>query len=104
MSTSMTDQEFKLDRIPENKNKNKVRLLEGPQFHFFENKSVKRFFSTPYEITTTSDKMGMRLIGCKIHYTTRDHQDKSPTVFGAIQTTRVHQVCSEYSGDWWCRW
>lgn len=85
ISSSMTDQEFKLDRIPENKNKNKVRLLEGPQFHFFENKSVKRFFSTPYEITTTSDKMGMRLMGCKIENQLTANIKSEAIIKGAIQ-------------------
>jgi len=85
INTNATDQEYKLDRTPQKNSKNKVRLLEGPEFHFFENKSVKRFFNTPYEITMTSDKMGMRLMGNKIENQLTANIKSEAIIKGAIQ-------------------
>ena len=85
ITTNEIDKEYRLDRIPQKNSKNKIRLLEGPQFHFFENKSVKRFFNTPYEITTTSDKMGMRLMGNKIENQLTANIKSEAIIKGAIQ-------------------
>ena len=85
INTNETDQEYRLDRTPQKNIKNKIRLLEGPQFHFFENKSIKKFFNTPYEITTTSDKMGMRLLGSKIENQMSANIKSEAIIKGAIQ-------------------
>ena len=77
--------EFKLNRLPEFHSNNKIRLLEGPQFHFFEKKSIQNFFNTPYEITTTTDKMGMRLAGNKIQNQLTSNIKSEAIIKGAIQ-------------------
>jgi biotin-dependent carboxylase-like uncharacterized protein len=77
--------EFKFERSIEKQNKNKIRLLEGPQFDFFEKHSIDEFFNTPYEITTTSDKMGMRLKGHQIQNQKTANIKSEAIIKGAIQ-------------------
>ena len=77
--------EYKLTREPDKQFNNKIRLLEGPQFHFFEKKSVQNFFNNPYEITTTTDKMGMRLSGSKIENQLTSNIKSEAIIKGAIQ-------------------
>ena len=43
--------------------KNTIRVLKGPQFHFFSKESQKNFFSKEYKISNLTDRMGMRLEG-----------------------------------------
>jgi biotin-dependent carboxylase-like uncharacterized protein len=42
---------------------NKIRVLKGPQYDYFSDKSKKLFFSQMYKISNTTDRMGMRLEG-----------------------------------------
>jgi len=77
--------EYKLKREPDRHSNNKIRLLEGPQFDFFEKKSVQNFFNSPYEITTTTDKMGMRLSGSKIENQLTSNIKSEAIIKGAIQ-------------------
>ena len=46
-----------------NNNKNTIKVLRGPQFHYFSKKSQKDFFSKEYKISNLTDRMGMRLEG-----------------------------------------
>tara|TARA_Y100000590_G_scaffold375857_1_gene441059 strand:- start:972 stop:1931 length:960 start_codon:yes stop_codon:yes gene_type:complete len=43
--------------------KNTIRVLKGPQFHYFSKESQKNFFSKEYKISNLTDRMGMRLEG-----------------------------------------
>ena len=45
------------------KNKNKIRVLKGPQFDYFSKDSQKDFLSKEYKISNLTDRMGMRLEG-----------------------------------------
>ena len=62
---------FKKDRKDKNnykiniltKKDKTIRVLRGPQFQYFSEKSKKEFFSKEYEITKLTDRMGMRLKG-----------------------------------------
>ena len=42
---------------------NTIRVLKGPQYDYFSEKSKKIFFSQKYNITNLTDRMGMRLNG-----------------------------------------
>jgi len=46
-----------------NNKKNIIRVLQGPQFHYFANESQKDFFSKNFKISNLTDRMGMRLEG-----------------------------------------
>ena len=40
-----------------------IRVLKGPQYNYFSNKSQKIFFSENFKISNLTDRMGMRLEG-----------------------------------------
>jgi len=42
---------------------NTIRVLKGPQYHYFSEESKKSFFLQDYKITNLTDRMGMRLSG-----------------------------------------
>jgi antagonist of KipI len=44
-------------------NNNIIRVLKGPQYDYFSDKSKKIFFSQSYKISNLTDRMGMRLEG-----------------------------------------
>ena len=46
-----------------NNSKSTIRVLKGPQFHYFSKESQKNFFSKEYRISNLTDRMGMRLEG-----------------------------------------
>ena len=45
------------------KSNNTIRVLKGPQYDYFSNKSKRIFSSQPYKISNLTDRMGMRLDG-----------------------------------------
>jgi antagonist of KipI len=52
---------FKVNVFPEDSNI--IRVLKGPQYNYFSEKSKKDFFSQQYKISNLTDRMGMRLEG-----------------------------------------
>ena len=46
-----------------NNERDTVRVVKGPQFHYFDKESQKDFFSKNYKISNLTDRMGMRLEG-----------------------------------------
>ena len=52
---------FKVDFLT--KDTNTIRVLKGPQYDFFSEKSKKLFFSQLYKVSNLTDRMGMRLEG-----------------------------------------
>ena len=44
-------------------NSNTIRVLKGPQYNFFSEKSKILFFSQSYKVSNLTDRMGMRLMG-----------------------------------------
>lgn len=62
-----------------------VRVVEGPEYAMFTPESRELFFSSMYEVTTSSDRMGYRLYGQKLEkYNTREMVSEAVT-FGTIQ-------------------
>ena len=43
-----------------------IRVMKGTNFDYFSDKSIKDFFSTNFEVTKLTDRMGMRLQGSKL--------------------------------------
>ena len=67
------------------KNKNIIRVLNGPQFDYFSKESQKDFFSKDYKITNLTDRMGMRLQGSTIKNTVSTNIRSEGITKGAIQ-------------------
>jgi biotin-dependent carboxylase-like uncharacterized protein len=49
--------------IPEYKHERTIRIISGPEAHYFEIAGLRSFLSTEYTVTAQSDRMGYRLSG-----------------------------------------
>ncbi len=49
--------------IPEYLHNQVIRIISGPEAHFFETEGLRSFLSTEYRVTAQSDRMGYRLSG-----------------------------------------
>ena len=49
--------------IPEYKHEQTIRIISGPEAHYFEIAGLRSFLSTEYRVTAQSDRMGYRLTG-----------------------------------------
>jgi biotin-dependent carboxylase-like uncharacterized protein len=49
--------------IPEYKHEQTLRIISGPEAHYFEIAGLRNFLSTEYTVTAQSDRMGYRLTG-----------------------------------------
>jgi len=58
---SSNNKNFKVNTSFENTNT--IRVLKGPQYHYFSEESKTIFFSQFYKVTSLTDRMGMRLEG-----------------------------------------
>ena len=67
------------------KNKNIIRVLKGPQFHYFSKESQKDFFSNEYKISNLTDRMGMRLEGVTMKNIVSTNIRSEGITKGAIQ-------------------
>ena len=49
--------------IPEYKHEQTIRIISGPEAHYFEIAGLRSFLSSEYMVTAQSDRMGYRLTG-----------------------------------------
>ena len=68
-----------------NIDRNTIRVLKGPQFHYFSKESQKDFFSNEYKISNLTDRMGMRLEGAVIKNIVNTNIRSEGIIKGAIQ-------------------
>jgi antagonist of KipI len=68
-----------------------VRVVEGPEYHMFTEQSQERFFSSAYEVTTQSDRMGYRLQGQALERMTNQEMVSEAVTFGTIQVPKNGQ-------------
>ncbi|NLE36136.1 MAG: biotin-dependent carboxyltransferase [Bacteroidales bacterium] len=54
--------------IPEYKHEQTIRIISGPEAHYFEIAGLRSFLSTEYTVTAQSDRMGYRLSGEPIRH------------------------------------
>ena len=54
--------------IPEYKHEQRIRVISGPEAHYFEMAGLRSFLSTEYIVTAQSDRMGYRLSGEPIQH------------------------------------
>ena len=54
--------------IPEYKHEQIIRVISGPEAHYFEIAGLRSFLSTEYTVTAQSDRMGYRLSGEPIRH------------------------------------
>jgi len=63
----------------------RLRVIAGPQHDIFLPGSVERFFSSPYTVTASSDRTGMRLQGPPLELRAKPDIDPEGVVTGALQ-------------------
>jgi UPF0271 protein len=68
-----------------NDKNNIIKVIKGPQYDYFSNKSKKNFFSTSYKITNLTDRMGTRLEGKTIENIVSTNIRSEGIIKGAIQ-------------------
>ena len=88
-------QRLKIKKIFDYKNKKKlnfinqkiekIRVLKGKNFDFFSENSKKNFFENNFQVSKLSDRMGMRLEGCKIDNIFETNIKSEGLVKGVIQ-------------------
>ncbi len=62
-----------------------VRAIPGPQDDYFTAAGLETFFSTPYEVSTDSDRMGVRLEGAAVESVRGTDIVSDGIVFGSVQ-------------------
>lgn len=68
-----------------------LRVIAGPQDHYFTEKGFQTFYSTPYQVTPQCDRMGIRLEGPKI--------ERQPDVEESIISEGVISGAIQVPGD-----
>jgi len=71
--------------VPGNIQNNIIKVIEGPQFSFFDHKIINQFFTQSFKISNISDKMGIRLIGNKIKSLKSHNIQSEGIIKGSIQ-------------------
>jgi len=62
-----------------------VRVVEGPEYSLFTPESRELFFSSMYEVTVQSDRMGYRMYGNKLEMCNVRDMVSEAVTFGTIQ-------------------
>lgn len=62
-----------------------LRVLPGPRDDWFVPEALQALCSEPYEVTTESDRIGMRLQGPELHRARREELPSEGVVRGALQ-------------------
>ena len=68
-----------------NNNTNPIRVMEGPQFHLFSKLSQVQFYSSPFQMTQQSDRMGFRIKGPTLSLENTVEMISEAVSFGTIQ-------------------
>lgn len=71
--------------------KRTIRVTEGIEYATFTNESIHYFFTSPYKITTQSDRMGYRLQGQALERNTEQEMVSEAVTFGTIQVPKDGQ-------------
>jgi antagonist of KipI len=62
-----------------------IRVIEGPQFNWFDQESISNFVSKPFRIQPQSDRMGYRIEGPPLTLTKRRELLSEAVTFGTVQ-------------------
>lgn len=71
--------------IPKYNDKLTIRVIMGPDTEHFPVKTLKKFFSSSYKVTTLSNRIGLRLQGEKIQHLNTKDIISDGTNYGSIQ-------------------
>jgi len=68
-----------------------LRILPGPQRDLFSKQAFEVLTTSPYELSSQSDRMGYRLVGPKLAQAGAGHHISDGTAMGALQVTQDAQ-------------
>jgi biotin-dependent carboxylase-like uncharacterized protein len=68
-----------------------VEVIPGPQKERFEDKSIETFLSSPYKLSLSSDRMGYRLEGPRLHHLGGADLTSEGMTMGAVQVPADEQ-------------
>ncbi|MCC6965154.1 MAG: biotin-dependent carboxyltransferase [Nitrospira sp.] len=68
-----------------------VRVMPGPQFDYFTDDAVRLFTSSPYRVTTESDRMGYRLEGAELAHRASAEIVSEAVCVGSLQVPSNRQ-------------
>ncbi|MCP3028032.1 biotin-dependent carboxyltransferase family protein [Halobacillus sp. A5] len=71
--------------IPEYSHRPTISLIEGPQFSWFDEKSLQTLFSTSFKVSSQSDRMGFRMEGESLSLKEPRELISEAVSFGSIQ-------------------
>ena len=73
------------DLIPRYRNEAEIRMMKGPQHHWFSEKSRNAFFGGTFTVSSESDRMGYRLKGDTLRLSEPRELLSEGVVAGAVQ-------------------
>lgn len=85
LATSRFERFLSKHLIPSWEDKATIRVIRGPEFSLFTSDSQEHFFQSIYEVTTSSDRMGYRLIGEQLHRNVHENMISEAITIGTIQ-------------------
>ena len=61
------NEKLKQVSFPSTDKSNVIRVIEGPQENFFSSETINQFYNSPFTISKSADRMGIRLDLSLIH-------------------------------------
>jgi antagonist of KipI len=71
--------------IPKYQNEITLRVIMGPQAHYFSDSAINTFLTSTFTVTSQADRMGLRLTGPLITSKGKTEMISDPIPMGAIQ-------------------
>lgn len=68
-------------------NPRQIRVMKGPEFELFQEKSIAGLFLNDFKITNAADRMGYQLEGSLLQLKTAKEMLSSAVAFGTVQVT-----------------
>ena len=85
LSTITNFKKRKLDINIQKYYKNIIRVLPGPQMHYFKIKNINKFFNKKFKISKNSNRVGIRLLENTIKSTLNNNISSEGIIKGSIQ-------------------
>ncbi|WP_306416996.1 biotin-dependent carboxyltransferase family protein [Halobacillus sp. Marseille-P3879] len=73
------------DIIPNYSSRPEISLIKGPQYDWFNRESQQALFSTPFKVSSQSDRMGFRMEGESLSLKESQELISEAVAFGSIQ-------------------
>ena len=79
------NEKLKQVSFPSTDKSNVIRVIEGPQENFFSSETINQFYNSPFTISKSADRMGIRLDGNQITSKQSPNIPSEGIVKGSVQ-------------------